>query len=75
MSCLGAVRAPTLLIVGGDDTLVLGLNRRAAAALSCEHRVDVVPRATHLFEEPGALEAAADLAREWFLRHLTASRT
>ena len=75
MSCLGAVRAPTLLIVGGDDTLVLGLNRRAAAALSCEHRVDVVPRATHLFEEPGALEAAADLAREWFLRHLNASRT
>lgn len=75
MSCLDAVRAPTLLIVGGADTLVLELNRRAANAMSCEHRVDVVPGATHLFEEPGALEIVASLAREWFLHHLTAVRT
>lgn len=75
MSRLHAVRAPTLLIVGGADTLVLELNRRAANAMSCEHRVEVVPGATHLFEEPGALETAADLARDWFLHHLTAVRT
>ncbi len=72
MPHLAAVRAPTLLIVGGADTLVLRLNRQAAAEMSCEHRIEVVPGATHLFEEPGTLEAAAHLARDWFLRHLTA---
>ena len=63
---LATVRAPTLLIVGGRDDVVLELNREAANALRCEHRVDVVPGATHLFEEPGALEHAARLAAEWF---------
>lgn len=63
---LATVRAPTLLIVGGHDDVVLELNREAAKALRCEHRVDVVPGATHLFEEPGALEQVARLAADWF---------
>lgn len=67
---LGAVRAPTLLVVGGADTAVLQLNREAATHLRCEHHLAVVPGATHLFEEPGTLEAAAALARDWFLAHL-----
>ncbi|MFD4034873.1 phosphoribosyltransferase family protein [Streptomyces sp. NPDC058637] len=67
---LSGVRAPTLLIVGGDDTTVIDLNRQAQAALHCENRLDVIPGATHLFEEPGALERVAELAREWFTRHL-----
>ncbi|MDH6544178.1 phosphoribosyltransferase [Streptomyces sp. SPB4] len=67
---LGAVRAPTLLIVGGLDTTVLGLNRRAQRELRCENRLDVVPGATHLFEEPGALEEVTVLARDWFTQHL-----
>ena len=67
---LGAVRAPTLLIVGGEDTTVLDLNRRAAAKLTCPHQLVVVKGATHLFEEPGTLVAAAEEARDWFLRHL-----
>lgn len=70
---LGAVRAPTLLIVGGRDEVVLGLNRRAQARLVCESRLEVVPGATHLFEEPGTLQAAAELARDWFLLHLAAA--
>ncbi|MFJ9407968.1 phosphoribosyltransferase family protein [Streptomyces sp. NPDC101393] len=69
---LADVRAPTLLIVGGNDTLVLGLNRQARAQLRCESRLEVVEGATHLFEEPGALDEVADLARDWFTRHLTA---
>jgi dienelactone hydrolase len=68
---LADVRAPTLLIVGGDDTVVLDLNRRAAAQLRCEHRVEIVPGATHLFEEPGTLEQAAALAAAWFARAMT----
>jgi len=64
---LGRVTAPTLLIVGGDDTVVLGLNREAQRHLSCEHRLTVVPGATHLFEEPGTLEAVASLAADWFV--------
>jgi putative phosphoribosyl transferase len=67
---LGAVRAPTLLIVGGRDTAVLDLNQRALAELRCEKDLAVVPGATHLFEEPGTLDAAATLARDWFLRYL-----
>ncbi len=67
---LPAVRAPTLLIVGGWDTQVLALNRAARARLVCESRLDVVPGATHLFEEPGTLAAAAALARDWFAAHL-----
>jgi putative phosphoribosyl transferase len=71
---LDAVRAPTLLIVGGRDEAVLEMNRDAARHLSCEHRIEVVPGATHLFEEPGALEAVADLATRWFLEHLAEMR-
>ena len=62
--------APTLLIVGGRDEVVLDLNRRAQAELRCENDLAVVPGATHLFEEPGTLDAAAALARDWFLGHL-----
>jgi putative phosphoribosyl transferase len=64
------VTAPTLLIVGGDDVEVLRLNQDALAALPGEARLEVVPGATHLFEEPGALEQVARLARDWFLQHL-----
>jgi pimeloyl-ACP methyl ester carboxylesterase len=67
---LGEVLAPTLLIVGGQDEAVLDLNRRAAAALTraAAVQLEVVPGATHLFEERGALERVAELARDWFLR-------
>ncbi|MFI1203709.1 phosphoribosyltransferase [Streptomyces sp. BHT-5-2] len=68
-SLLSAVRAPTLLIVGGADTLVLDLNRQAQSALVCENRLEVVPGATHLFEERGALDKVSTLARDWFTRH------
>jgi pimeloyl-ACP methyl ester carboxylesterase len=71
---LPRVRAPTLLIVGGDDREVLRLNRAALAALPGTKQLDVVPGATHLFEEPGALEAVADAAATWFVRHLGAGR-
>ena len=68
---LPEVRAPTLLIVGGYDTPVIEMNRQAAALLEqAEHRLDIVPGATHLFEEPGKLEEVSHLARDWFLRHL-----
>jgi putative phosphoribosyl transferase len=67
---LAAVRAPTLLIVGGEDRDVLRLNELAAEQLRCEHRIVVVPGATHLFEEPGALEKVAELAGAWFAHHL-----
>ncbi len=64
-------RAPTLLIVGGDDTVVLALNREAQDQMRCETRLSVVPRASHLFEEPGTLQIAAELARDWFVDHMT----
>jgi dienelactone hydrolase len=67
---LRRVTAPTLLIVGGNDPEVLELNRMALAALPGEARLEIVPGATHLFEEPGALERVALLARDWFLAHL-----
>jgi dienelactone hydrolase len=67
---LPQVKAPTLLIVGGADDVVLALNRTALALLTCEKALEVVPGATHLFEEPGALERVAALAGAWFLRHL-----
>ncbi|GIU95660.1 MAG: hypothetical protein KatS3mg012_2117 [Gaiellaceae bacterium] len=63
---LAKVRAPTLLIVGGADPLVLELNREASRLLSCRHELVVVPGATHLFEEPGALQRVASLAASWF---------
>lgn len=67
---LPMVRAPSLLIVGGDDEAVLGLNRRAMARMSAPVTLEIVPGATHLFEEPGALEQVARLARDWFVRYL-----
>ncbi|MFK4296804.1 putative phosphoribosyl transferase [Arthrobacter sp. GAS37] len=67
---LALVRAPTLLIVGSADHRVLELNRRAQAVMGCPNRLDLVPGATHLFEEPGTLEAAAILAVDWFVEYL-----
>jgi dienelactone hydrolase len=69
-AALPLVEAPTLLIVGGLDTAVIRMNREALAKLRCEKRLEIVPGATHLFEEPGTLEAVARLACEWFRRHL-----
>jgi putative phosphoribosyl transferase len=66
---LGSVRAPTLLIVGGDDFEVLALNRAALAEMRCEKELVVVPGATHLFEEPGTLEAVVEHSRRWFSDH------
>ncbi|EXU67457.1 DeoR faimly transcriptional regulator [Streptomyces sp. PRh5] len=65
---LNRVRAPVLLIVGGDDHEVLRLNQQAAAMLAAPHEIHVVPGASHLFEEPGTLEQAAEAARDWFVR-------
>lgn len=67
---LYAVTAPTLLIVGGHDDIVIGLNRQAQSHLQCDNRLAIVPGATHLFEEPGTLEAVAALARDWLVDHL-----
>ena len=67
---LPLVSAPTLLIVGSRDEPVLALNEEAMARMRAEVKMEVIPGATHLFEEPGALEDVARLAREWFLRHL-----
>jgi predicted alpha/beta-hydrolase family hydrolase len=69
---LSDVRAPTLLIVGERDSTVLGLNRQAYAQLRVEKELAIVPGATHLFEEPGALEEVTRLAADWFVRHLGA---
>lgn len=71
-AALQRVAAPTLLIVGGQDREVLALNRRAMLSLSCEKRLEVVPGATHLFEEPGTLDTAAHLAGSWFAHRLAA---
>ena len=67
---LASVRAPTLLIVGGNDLEVLRLNRAAYARVTAERQLVVVPGATHLFQEPGTLEEVARLAAGWFLAHL-----
>jgi putative phosphoribosyl transferase len=67
---LDHVRAPTLLVVGGEDRAVIPLNRDALARLQAEKALEIVPGATHLFEEPGALERVAGLARGWFALHL-----
>ena len=64
--------APTLLIVGGLDTAVIGMNRAAADRMRCEREIEIVPGATHLFEEPGTLEQVAARATAWFGRHLGA---
>jgi pimeloyl-ACP methyl ester carboxylesterase len=68
---LERVRAPTLLIVGGDDAPVITLNKQAARLLHCEHELMTVPGATHLFEEPGALDEVTRWAAGWFRRRLT----
>jgi putative phosphoribosyl transferase len=65
------VKAPTLLIVGGNDFQVIELNEIAYANLRCEKEMRIVPGATHLFEEPGKLEEVAQLAADWFADHLT----
>jgi putative phosphoribosyl transferase len=70
---LAAVTAPTLLIVGGHDHVVVGLNRDAQNQLRCENRLAIVAGATHLFEEPGTLRRAAELARDWFADHVAAA--
>jgi putative phosphoribosyl transferase len=69
-AALPRVRAPTLLIVGGNDVQVIQLNQMALAQLRSEKQLVIIPGATHLFEEPGALDKVARLAREWFQRHL-----
>lgn len=70
-AALGQVRAPTLLIVGAHDTEVLALNRDAMRQMLCEKRLEIVPRATHLFEEAGAMERVSALAGDWFVSRLT----
>ena len=67
------MKAPTLLIVGENDRQVLELNRRALELLGGEKRLEIVPGARHLFEEPGALDLVIDRAREWFVSHLAAA--
>jgi putative phosphoribosyl transferase len=67
------VKAPTLLIVGGEDHIVIDLNEQACAQMRCEVKIDIVSGATHLFEEPGALERVANLASDWFLLHAAGS--
>jgi len=69
---LPRVKAPTLLIVGGNDEPVIGMNEEALALLRCKKRLEIVPGATHLFEEPGTLDRVANLAGQWFADHLTA---
>jgi putative phosphoribosyl transferase len=68
---LAGVRAPTLLIVGGADPVVLELNQKALGRMHCEKALKVIPGAGHLFEEPGALHKVADLARDWFVEKLS----
>ena len=67
---LSRVTAPTLLIVGGEDEIVIDLNQRAMAQMTAPAKLEIVPGASHLFEEPGTLDEVARLAREWFARHL-----
>jgi putative phosphoribosyl transferase len=70
MNYLSQVHSPTLLIVGGEDTSVIPLNEAAYRKLSCPKELVIVPGASHLFEEPGTLDKVAQLAREWFTKHL-----
>ncbi len=70
---LAQVEAPTLLIVGGYDTPVIQMNEEAFEQLTCEKKLFIVPKATHLFEEPGALDRVTELALEWFNQHLSRS--
>lgn len=70
---LTLVKAPTLLIVGGDDAIVIKLNEQAFSRLNCPKQLEIIPKATHLFEEPGTLEEVARLASEWFKKYLVRS--
>jgi len=70
---LPKVQAPTLLIVGGNDDVVIELNEMARDRMRCDVKLEIVPGATHLFEEPGALEKVAKLASDWFVHHLGAN--
>jgi dienelactone hydrolase len=74
-STASLVRAPTLLIVGGNDTAVLEMNRDAMALMQCKNELKIVPGATHLFEERGALAQVASLAADWFTTHLATDTT
>ncbi len=67
---LSRVKAPTLLIVGGDDVPVIEINRNALSYLKVDKKLEIVPGATHLFEEPGKLEVVARLAKDWFVKYL-----
>jgi putative phosphoribosyl transferase len=69
-AALPKVKAPTLLIVGGEDHVVIELNEQARTQMKCDCKIDIVPGATHLFEEPGTLEQVAKLASDWFVTHL-----
>lgn len=73
LPALPSVRAATMLIVGGDDFPVIQMNQKAYRELLCEKRLETIAGATHLFEEPGALEKVAELAGQWFASHLTAT--
>jgi putative phosphoribosyl transferase len=68
---LPKVQAPTLLIVGGNDDIVIELNEMARDRMRCEVKLEIIPGATHLFEEPGALEQVAKLASDWFAKHIS----
>jgi putative phosphoribosyl transferase len=69
-AALPKVQAPTLLIVGGQDEIVIDLNEQARNQMRCKAKVEIIPGATHLFEEPGALEQVAKLASDWFINHI-----
>jgi len=69
-AALPLVKAPTLLIVGGDDTPVIAMNREAYDRMTCIRKMEIIPDASHLFEEPGTLEQVARMARDWFLQYL-----
>lgn len=71
-AALPKVKAPILLIVGGDDIPVMQMNQEAYDLMTCERRMEIIPGASHLFEEPGTLEHVAELARDWFVNHLRA---
>jgi len=67
---LPKVQAPTLLIVGGNDTPVIAMNQEAYDRMTCVRRLEIIPGASHLFEEPGTLEQVSRMARDWFLQYL-----
>src|SRR4030095_432523 len=72
---LPKVQAPTLLIVGGNDDIVIELNEQARDRMRCEVKLEIIPGATHLFEEPGTLEKVATIASDWFAKHIGSARS